>query len=705
MEMNSMRLLILVLLTAVLAGPPEAESCGPFLSFAQFTYVAQPPQDVFARGQLGILRPKYYRRYLVVAYRYLTGVPLNREEIAEFSGELPAVPASSAPVDPVDQWLKLRNQVPGVTPVQSIGRDRPLQAPNAFESYRNCLDDAFGNAAQTLRERTVRWGLNSPQLAEWARGQDAVFRNCNGGDETPPPLPAAADPILAADRRYQIAAAEFYSEQYEDAEKDFASIANDVNSPWRDLGRFLVARTLIREGTVREDESKLQEAEQSLDSVIADSQQAKWRGSAQKLRDLVEARLHPEGQMRELGNRLVRPGGGSEFAHALDDFTDLWDRHADAAPRDSELADWIMTLQAQRWDHAVERWRERRNNAWLVAALSSVPHDNPAVPDLLAAAQGVRVGTPAWPSAAYYGITLELARGEKEAARKWTDQAIATNPSADVRNEFVAQRMTLARNWQEFLRDGPRTPVAMVYLDSDEPLDEKHRERVFDNDFTIPFNLEVPLDRWVDGASNKLLPTGLQAGIAQAAWTRAVVLDRIPQAQALAPRLAELRPELRIPLQSWQNEKDPKAAKFQAILLMLRTPGLQPVIRDRFGRETPNTNIDNFRDNWWDLSEPGSLPESTPQFLPQAERAAGRQEWQQLQATALRAPDYLCAETVAWARAHPDDSRVPEALHLAVRTTRYTNHAHTTSFPKQAFQLLHSRYPKSEWTVLTPYWY
>jgi hypothetical protein len=700
-----MRLLILVLLTAVLAGPPEAESCGPFLSFAQFTYVAQPPQDVFARGQLGILRPKYYRRYLVVAYRYLTGVPLNGEEISAFSGELPAGPASPAPVDPANQWLQPRNQVPGLMPIQSIERDRALPAPNAFESYRNCLDDAFGNAAQTLRERTVRWGLNSPQLAEWVRGQDAVFRNCNGGDETPPPLPAAADPILAADRRYQIAAAEFYSEQYEDAEKDFASIASDVNSPWRELGRFMVARTLIRAATIGDDKSKLPEAEQTLDTVIADPQQAKWSGSAKRLRDLVGARLHPERQMLELSERLVRPSAGSEFAHALDDFTGLWDRHADVAPRDSELADWIMTLQAQRWDHAVERWRERRNNAWLVAALSSVPHDNPAVPDLLAAAQRVGVGTPAWPSAAYYGISLELARGEKEAARKWTGQAIATNPSADVRNEFVAQRMSLARNWQEFLRDGPRTPVAMVYLDSDEPLDEKHRERVFDNDFTIPFNLEVPLDRWVDGASNKLLPTGLQAGIAQAAWTRAVVLDRIPQAQALAPRLAELRPELRIPLQSWQNEQDPKAAKFQAILLMLRTPGLQPVIRDRFGRETPNTNIDDFRDNWWDLSDPGALPESTPQFLTQAERAAGRKEWQQLHAAALRAPDYLCGETVAWARAHPDDPRVPEALHLAVRTTRYTNGAHTTNFPKQAFQLLHSRYPKSEWTALTPYWY
>jgi hypothetical protein len=100
MEMNSMRLFMLVLLTAVLAGPPEAESCGPFLSIAQFSYVATPPQDVFARGQLGILRPKYYRRYLVVAFRYLTGAPLSREEVAAFDPRRPAVLATTAPLTP-----------------------------------------------------------------------------------------------------------------------------------------------------------------------------------------------------------------------------------------------------------------------------------------------------------------------------------------------------------------------------------------------------------------------------------------------------------------------------------------------------------------------------------------------------------------------------------------------------------------------------
>src|SRR5205085_10576147 len=115
--------------------------------------------------------------------------------------------------------------------------------------------------------------------------------------------------------------------------------------------------------------------------------------------------------------------------------------------------------------------------------------------------------------------------------------------------------------------------------------------------------------------------------------------------------------------------------------------------------------IDSFRDNWWDLSGTSTVPEKMPPFLPGPERAAGRKEWRQLLAAALRAPDYLCGETVAWARAHPDDPLVHEALHLAVRTTRYTNGRHMTTFPKQAFTLLHARYPKSKWAAMTPYWY
>jgi hypothetical protein len=61
---------------------------------------------------------------------------------------------------------------------------------------------------------------------------------------------------------------------------------------------------------------------------------------------------------------------------------------------------------------------------------------------------------------------------------------------------------------------------------------------------------------------------------------------------------------------------------------------------------------------------------------------------------------------MAWAQRTSDDPRVPEALHLAVRATRFgCTDADTGTFSKAAFDLLHQRYPKSSWAQKTKYWY
>jgi tetratricopeptide (TPR) repeat protein len=712
-----MRLLVLAFLTVALAGPREAESCGPFLPMAQFTYVSQPPQGVFAHGQLGILLPSYHRRYLVIAYRYLTGVPLTKEEVAEFDLQ-PAVDADKAsplPPTPVEQWLAARKQVPGLPAPKTLSLDRLGQPPNQFESYQNCLDDAFVNASRTLGERIQRWGASNPLVAEWLRGQNAVFEKCSGGPAMPQPLTGNADPLLAADRRYQIAAAEFYSGQYEDAERDFGAIAADAESPWHDLGKLLVARTQIREGTVHENPSRLQAASETLRALLQDSQYTKWHRAAQGLRDFVEARINPQGRLLELAEKLSHPASGPEFSDALADFTKVWDKENHGPAAMSDLADWITTFAGRNWSHALERWRAQPDDAWLVASLLWVPYDNAAIPDLLAAAHRVDPAAPAWPTVTFYGISRAIARGDIEAARSWADSALAIQQTPDVHNVFLAQRLKLSRGWDDFLRFTPRTPVALNYdaIDSDSPVQDggqvvSQKTAAFDMDFTAPFNVEVPLGRWVDAASTVDLPAALRADIAQAGWVRAVVLHRPTEAQALAQRLAELRPQLRAPMQSWLAEKDADAARFKAVLLMMRTPGLQPEVRPGFGRLTADGQIDDFRDNWWTLSEPKASegnPAAPPDFLPEPERATGRKEWQQLLSTAAQATDYLSSETIAWARLHRDDPRVPEALHLAVRTSRYTSNATPTRFPKQAFQLLHSWYPKSTWAAQTPYWY
>jgi hypothetical protein len=68
--------------------------------------------------------------------------------------------------------------------------------------------------------------------------------------------------------------------------------------------------------------------------------------------------------------------------------------------------------------------------------------------------------------------------------------------------------------------------------------------------------------------------------------------------------------------------------------------------------------------------------------------------------------NYLTSEVLAYAKQHPDDSRVPQALHLAVRATRYgCTSPDTTHLSEAAFKLLHERYPKSEWAEKTKYHY
>jgi hypothetical protein len=70
------------------------------------------------------------------------------------------------------------------------------------------------------------------------------------------------------------------------------------------------------------------------------------------------------------------------------------------------------------------------------------------------------------------------------------------------------------------------------------------------------------------------------------------------------------------------------------------------------------------------------------------------------------APNILAAEVLGFATLHPDDERVPEALHLVVRSTRYgCTDAETTKWSEKSFRLLHERYPKSEWATKTKYHY
>ena len=96
---------------------------------------------------------------------------------------------------------------------------------------------------------------------------------------------------------------------------------------------------------------------------------------------------------------------------------------------------------------------------------------------------------------------------------------------------------------------------------------------------------------------------------------------------------------------------------------------------------------------------------AVPGYLGQREIAAAQEEQKRFAAIET-APNYLSSHVIAWAKRHPKDPRNPEALHRAVWATRWgCSNEETSKYSKAAFQLLHRRYPKSEWAKQTPYWY
>ncbi len=734
--MRYLRLILILMCGAWLANPPESESCGPWLPTAQFGYVNDPGPE-FVKGKLGVLSGTYYRRNLVVAYRYLSGAPLTAAEIDAFS------PDPSRPVEDsqdledagdsrVAAWLEKRTAVPGAPELKNIDTERNVIANGIYSAYRNCLDDAFDAATETLVARIKSWGAGSSQTAEWLRGQDQVFANCGGDDmewnpppdrvvraefHAPAPLPPGGDPLLAADRQYQTAAALFYGGKYQEAAEAFRTVARNASSPWRGSGRYLAARALIREGTVDGEKDALAAAEKALLEILADPAEKRWQASARGLLDYVRGHLRPEDRLVELGNALVKPQPGPAFRQALTDYTTLWERKNKAPAARSELADWITAFQAGNAPHAIERWRAGDNAAWLAVALVNVNPADPAAPELVAAARKIGVASPAYATAAYHGIRILTARNQRDEARKWADQALPANLGVPAHNAFLLERLALARDFTEFLRFAPRQPVAATGDMADEEMEDQWRKvdqgPTFDWDSAAAFNLKLPLRYWIEAASSQALPLRLRGEIAQAGWVRAVLLDRPEQARQFAARAAEMRPELAESMRRYTAEQPPDAARFDAAYAMLRNPGLAPTVRTGFGRLTKLNQIDNFRDNWWLLHvETSNVVDAQRrdapalEFLSAAERAQGENESKDLQTNAPVAPDTLCAQTLSWASTHRDDPRIPEALHLCVRATHLgMTGPGTSAWSKRAFQLLHTQYPKSDWAQKTKYWY
>jgi hypothetical protein len=752
-----------------------AHPCGPDFPNAVFVLQTGPGGSYasYAAGHIGVPQSAYRTRHMVVAYDYLSGHPLSadvqNQAIAVNSYLLDPWQAdddTGKPKSGFDGWLKARGAfgpVDGFVPDGNLSTDRSAPGED-YSSFINCLDDAFATAAKTLAARIAAHTARDSAVVDWVRAQDAVFTNCGDGkvshyfgppDKAPAPparprspaaAPANAPQWLQQDRAYQLAAASFYSLNYEDALTRFRAIAADSSSPWSLAGRYLVARTYIRSATLltrsrgsSADQTAAQgryndvltKAQHELIAMHSEPRMASMRPTIDGLLDYVNIRLQPDAQAAVLATRLESPNAAT-FRQSVLDLTWLHSTHnyddkpvpALSAPaHPNEMLAWMDAFYNKDELSALKHWSSNHSVAWLVPAISYAEPGDSATPELLKAAKSISQTDPGWLAITYN--RLRLSPQDPATPNEVLAMLPQIKKSGDVStiNLFLKLSTAAAPRLDDWLATVPRIPAGESSYDNGEDIlpntilastDDAVRGTqpaaveddcgkkfpantvlpLFDSDAAVVFNRDMPLRLLAQAAEGSALPENLRFQVAQAAWARAVLLEKPEIAHRMTPILTACRSAWKPVLTAYDSAVTADARHATGLLALMRFASTVPSVWDGEERREGFATFDEFRENWWcsTVPKPGQSVDADPDppiraagytpppapkvkapvpppFLTQADLNEAHTEVAALERIP-RASTYFAQEALAWQKLHSADPLTPDILGEADRVVR-----------------------------------
>lgn len=746
----------------------NVEACGPWFEDDVFVSTASPDDlAAFARGQLGILQAGYDSNEYAVAYRYLNGGKFSDAE-RQFHAPPTSLPKADQQnrilspdqiyeaqqaerqkqhdAQPAAGWLTERSRY---LPTGASAGQASLRTDDAGnivfdESYLNCPDPAFVNATLTLTKRANTWGKQSPWLLDWIHAQDAVFANCTSKTAVLPPPAADAGPaLLKADRAYQTASATFYAKQFDEAARQFAAIAADINSPWNAWGPYLAARATVRKAfamgkatdpysgdLASYDNDTMRRAQRMLESLLQQPDPKPSRTIIQDELNFIRIRTEPTQRVAEICSALAGPSPDPHFRQDLADLS--WSIEKKIQVGDTPpLLEWILAWRGNDTSAtAFAKWQQRRELPWLLMAMAKASASDPFTAQLVDAAAKIPEASPAYDTVFFHRVRLLTALKRTDEARALLDDALPPlqrqKPSSNL-NALLSERMAVARTFPEFLTYAPR-PTLRTGSQGAEDLQGQCNVKAsavnaqadcpeltqpqFSADAVTVLNRQTPINLLVEATSSASLPANLRQSIAVSTWTRTILLQDSASAAKLSPSLPKAI-----------RDTAGSSIGFPADLVILRNPGIRPYLESGVSRVASFSYFDQLRDNWWckpwgdrqsfDQTNPKLLP--IPAFLPPDDLARADSEYQRLQ----QLPDSVIVigqRVVDYAKDHADDPQVAEALALTVRAGHYACEtwdphrladakSEYTPVSKAAFELLHRRYPKSPWALKTRYYY
>ncbi|MDQ0464844.1 hypothetical protein QO010_002628 [Caulobacter ginsengisoli] len=767
MAQLTVRSLLTALAVLALAGPAQASGDG-FIAPPVLDVFGGPPGDQarFFAGQPGVIMAKAPEARLFMAWRLLHGQTVGATAGAGLS--MPCCdPAVDRDYQALVAWQAARKLVPGAPSNDPwVRMDRPL---GSGESRPNCFGSALEGASVTLKARIARWGAADPAVRTWLAGQDAVFEACAGNRVPLPSLAGAPDWLLkdgayqaAAQQLYlgdNLGAAQGFAAISRDAASPWRrpGLYLTARALLRDA---LARRTPVAEASARK---VLETLAASPPGSWA------YREAAAPMLRTLDYYLKPDLRRGQLKTALEGPTLRADAAADFRDYLGLSFKRADRSEVFDWIAALESgPSEPRRWDipddrawrapalaKAAVRWSVGQDPAWLIAALSLAEPADRQTAALLIAAHKIAPDSPAYLTVVWQMTRLEMASVPAAKLRARLDGVLKrTDLSATDRNLFLGERLQVAADVADFARLAPRQRLCIA-----ETVDACPRyawlmgegvETGVDPQ-TLTWATQQLIDRTPLADRMALgeapgLPAPLRLDITLTNWARAVQLQDNAAIDRLSMRLVTRLPALAADWRRIAATPPGPDKRFAEFLVLAKTPGLRSDLTSAYVR--PEGTVRQFQGfwpdwliatkplppatkgpSWWgfegvdqtceDRCGAGAFPLAAPAFIQAgaARMARERGYFAYLRGEetderitngkpyAATPPGAVSAweEVLGWARAHPDDPRSPEALYWLIRVSR-KGASHDGS-GQRAFRLLHSRYPGSDWTRRSPYYY
>lgn len=554
----------------------------PDMPLAQF--VAQP----------GGFYSSYRAPYQVIWYWHLKGERFDPESVKALTDML--TPLADYTYDggseqAIEQWQDIRGKTlvrirPSASKKTREGSaSEPTEALKAsrwdsegLNDVSNCYGDAFRNAADRLRQH-VEQKRASADLLAWIQTQDWVFSRCGAGDASvPPSLSDRAPAWLQDDHAYQLAAGAFYAGDLDAAKEGFTELAEDSESHWRHLARYMELRVLARQhpGQGMDDKDVHDpKAQAALDATLKPLLASLLKDKALKPLWPSVYRLGEGLKIRYLGRpqRLAQLGKsletiGNPYAAAarvllLNRELRRWSAASwnteelpSSGDRLPNLVRWLATLRElptreendhQGWQQQIgwQEYTRTKSLPWLFAAASFTPAGDKHWPTMIQALDAVPADSPARYAAQqlvanYLNSTGKGAEVRTRLIDFELSPVIQASPSE--RNVLSALLLPSAHSEDEWLRwalrptAGWRDPEAVDSERGKAAGDKPYT--MLDEDVVTALNTRVPLPMLIRFAGNPKLESGLQSSILEAAWTRALLTGRFDLVRQVSRQLA-----------------------------------------------------------------------------------------------------------------------------------------------------------------------